>query len=59
MLTTRFVTGTPNWIDLGTPDIEAASTFTAACSAGPFSPRAPKPAATACSSWTARRSQAG
>ncbi|MCX4820619.1 VOC family protein [Streptomyces sp. NBC_01142] len=27
MLTTRFVTGSPNWLDLGTPDIEAANTF--------------------------------
>ncbi|MFF0447956.1 VOC family protein [Streptomyces sp. NPDC004609] len=27
MLTTRYVTGSPNWIDLGTPDIEAAKTF--------------------------------
>ncbi|SPF00351.1 VOC family protein [Streptomyces sp. MA5143a] len=27
MLTTRFVTGAPNWIDLGTPDIEGASAF--------------------------------
>ncbi|WP_328767289.1 VOC family protein [Streptomyces sp. NBC_00286] len=27
MLTTRFVTGAPNWVDLGTPDIEAARSF--------------------------------
>ncbi|UUN30377.1 VOC family protein [Streptomyces sp. FIT100] len=27
MLTTRYVTGSPNWIDLGTPDIEGASAF--------------------------------
>ncbi|MFF3323795.1 VOC family protein [Streptomyces sp. NPDC002889] len=27
MLTTPYVTGTPNWIDLGTPDIDAANTF--------------------------------
>ena len=27
MLTTRFVTGAPNWIDLGTKDIEGASSF--------------------------------
>ena len=27
MLTTDFVPGAPNWIDLGTPDIEAASAF--------------------------------
>ncbi|MDH6626368.1 putative enzyme related to lactoylglutathione lyase [Streptomyces sp. LBL] len=27
MLTTRYVTGAPNWLDLGTPDIEGASTF--------------------------------
>lgn len=27
MLTTRFVTGAPNWIDLGTPDIEGAASF--------------------------------
>lgn len=27
MLTTRYVTGAPNWIDLGTPDIEGAATF--------------------------------
>jgi hypothetical protein len=27
MLTTRYVTGSPNWLDLGTPDIEGASSF--------------------------------
>ncbi len=27
MLTTRFVTGSPNWLDLGTPDLEAAARF--------------------------------
>ena len=27
MLTTRFVTGAPNWVDLGTPDIDGATTF--------------------------------
>jgi len=27
MLTTRFVTGAPNWIDLGTPDIAGATAF--------------------------------
>jgi predicted enzyme related to lactoylglutathione lyase len=27
MLTTRYVTGAPNWIDLGTPDIGGASSF--------------------------------
>lgn len=27
MLTTRYVQGTPNWTDLGTPDVEAASAF--------------------------------
>lgn len=27
MLTTRYVTGAPNWIDLGTPDIDAAAAF--------------------------------
>ncbi|OII59517.1 hydroxylase [Streptomyces sp. CC53] len=27
MLTTRFVTGTPNWVDLGTPDLEGARSF--------------------------------
>ncbi|KOG29246.1 VOC family protein [Streptomyces resistomycificus] len=27
MLTTRYVTGAPNWLDLGTPDIEGASSF--------------------------------
>ncbi|MDH6588519.1 putative enzyme related to lactoylglutathione lyase [Streptomyces sp. SAI-133] len=27
MLTTRYVTGAPNWIDLGTPDIDGATTF--------------------------------
>ncbi|WP_455351545.1 VOC family protein [Streptomyces sp. SYSU K217416] len=27
MLTTRFVTGAPNWIDLGTPDLDGAHTF--------------------------------
>lgn len=27
MLTTSYIPGTPVWIDLGTPDIEAAATF--------------------------------
>ncbi|MFF4833486.1 VOC family protein [Streptomyces sp. NPDC001315] len=27
MLTTRFVNGSPNWLDLGTPDIEGATSF--------------------------------
>ncbi|MFI9305779.1 VOC family protein [Streptomyces triculaminicus] len=27
MLTTDFVTGAPNWLDLGTPDMEAATAF--------------------------------
>ncbi|GAA3378322.1 VOC family protein [Streptomyces sannanensis] len=27
MLTTRFVTGSPNWIDLGTPDLDRAAAF--------------------------------
>ncbi|MFE1799750.1 VOC family protein [Streptomyces sp. NPDC059517] len=27
MLTTRFVTGAPNWLDLGTPDIDGATSF--------------------------------
>ncbi|MEU4464654.1 VOC family protein [Streptomyces sp. NPDC024017] len=27
MLTTRYVTGAPNWIDLGTPDIDGAAAF--------------------------------
>ncbi|MFE3324408.1 VOC family protein [Streptomyces sp. NPDC059176] len=27
MLTTRYLTGSPNWVDLGTPDIEGASSF--------------------------------
>ncbi|MFI1014968.1 VOC family protein [Streptomyces sp. NPDC020965] len=27
MLTTRYVTGSPNWLDLGTPDLETATAF--------------------------------
>ncbi|MGW7047602.1 VOC family protein [Streptomyces avermitilis] len=27
MLTTRFVTGAPNWLDIGTPDIDGATSF--------------------------------
>ncbi|MGW7364741.1 VOC family protein [Streptomyces sp. NPDC054841] len=27
MLTTRYLTGSPNWLDLGTPDLEGAGTF--------------------------------
>lgn len=27
MLTTRYVTGAPNWIDIGTPDIDGATSF--------------------------------
>ena len=27
MLTTRFVNGAPNWLDVGTPDIDGAISF--------------------------------
>ncbi|UZJ32506.1 VOC family protein [Streptomyces endophytica] len=43
MLTTRYVPGTPNWLDLGTPDVDAAVAFYSAVfgwrvqSAGPES----------------------
>ena len=54
MLTTRFVNGAPNWIDVGTPDIDGAISFYGGSSAGSSSRRAPTPAATASSSWTGR-----
>ncbi|MFE2438550.1 hypothetical protein ACFXA8_28365, partial [Streptomyces sp. NPDC059409] len=27
MLTTRYVTGAPNWLDVGTPDLDGATSF--------------------------------
>ncbi|WP_405727823.1 VOC family protein [Streptomyces sp. NBC_00028] len=42
MLTTRYVTGAPNWLDLGTPDIEGASTFYNALFGWRFEPGPPE-----------------
>ncbi|EGX57631.1 hydroxylase [Streptomyces zinciresistens K42] len=42
MLTTRFVTGAPNWIDVGTPDIEGAVAFYAGLFGWRFQPRGPE-----------------
>ena len=42
MLTTRFVTGAPNWTDVGTPDIEGARTFYGALFGWEFEPGGPE-----------------
>ncbi|MET9836015.1 VOC family protein [Streptomyces sp. NPDC006385] len=42
MLTTRYVTGTPNWIDLGTPDIEGAGSFYGGLFGWRFQPGGPE-----------------
>ncbi|MGN9757676.1 VOC family protein [Streptomyces sp. SD31] len=42
MLTTRYVTGAPNWIDLGTPDIEGAASFYGGLFGWRFQPGGPE-----------------
>lgn len=42
MLTTRYVTGAPNWVDLGTPDIEGAASFYGALFGWRFRPGPPE-----------------
>lgn len=42
MLTTRYVTGAPNWIDLGTPDIDGATTFYGGLFGWEFQPGPPE-----------------
>jgi uncharacterized protein len=42
MLTTRYVNGAPNWIDLGTPDIEGATSFYGGLFGWRFQPGGPE-----------------
>ncbi|MFD2684968.1 VOC family protein [Streptomyces phyllanthi] len=42
MLTTRYVTGAPNWLDLGTPDIDGATTFYGGLFGWQFQPGGPE-----------------
>ncbi|KUN23466.1 hydroxylase [Streptomyces antibioticus] len=42
MLTTRYVTGAPNWVDLGTPDIDGAASFYGALFGWRFEPGPPE-----------------
>ncbi|MFJ7338070.1 VOC family protein [Streptomyces sp. NPDC101110] len=42
MLTTRYVTGAPNWIDVGTPDIDGAAAFYGALFGWRFEPGGPE-----------------
>ncbi|MET9759044.1 VOC family protein [Streptomyces sp. NPDC006372] len=42
MLTTRYVTGAPNWIDLGTPDIDGAASFYGGLFGWRFQPGGPE-----------------
>ncbi|MFI6851260.1 VOC family protein [Streptomyces sp. NPDC050416] len=42
MLTTRYVTGAPNWIDLGTPDIAGAAAFYGGLFGWRFQPGGPE-----------------
>ncbi|MEV5724948.1 VOC family protein [Streptomyces pharetrae] len=41
MLTTRFVDGAPNWVDVGTPDIEGAASFYGGLFGWRFQPAGP------------------
>ncbi|GAA2667281.1 VOC family protein [Nonomuraea recticatena] len=41
MLTTRFVPGAPNWLDLGTPDVKAAAAFYSGVFGWSFEPAGP------------------
>ena len=43
MLTTRNVTGAPNWIDLGTPDLDGAGAFYGNLFGWRFRPGGPRP----------------
>ncbi|MXM65507.1 VOC family protein [Streptomyces sp. HUCO-GS316] len=42
MLTTRYVTGAPNWLDLGTPDIDGAASFYNSLFGWQFQPGGPE-----------------
>lgn len=42
MLTTRFVTGSPIWVDLGTPDLDGARSFYGALFGWEFAPAGPE-----------------
>ncbi|URN17644.1 MULTISPECIES: VOC family protein [Streptomyces] len=42
MLTTRFVTGSPIWVDLGTPDLDGARSFYRALFGWEFAPAGPE-----------------
>jgi predicted enzyme related to lactoylglutathione lyase len=42
MLTTRYVTGAPNWLDLGTPDIDGATAFYGGLFGWEFEPGPPE-----------------
>ncbi|MFK4104172.1 VOC family protein [Streptomyces sp. NPDC019531] len=42
MLTTRYVTGAPNWLDLGTPDIDGATSFYGGVFGWEFQPGPPE-----------------
>lgn len=53
MLTTDYVPGTPNWIDLGATDTDAAVAFYSAVFGWTFRSAGPGPGATASSSSTA------
>lgn len=55
MLTTHYVPGAPNWLDLGAPDVDAAAAYYAAVFGWTFQSAGPRAAATASSSATARR----
>ncbi|MEU6353310.1 VOC family protein [Streptomyces sp. NPDC047072] len=42
MLTTRYITGAPNWLDLGTPDLDGAISFYGALFGWEFQPGPPE-----------------
>lgn len=59
MLTIPYVHGAPNWLDLGTPDLDGALGFYGALFGWTFRSAGRRPAGTACSSSTAGPSRAG
>lgn len=58
MLTTDYKDGSPNWVDLGTPDVDAAAGFYQGLFGWDFRPGGEEVGGTGCSTSTTRRSPA-
>lgn len=54
MLSTTYVPGAPNWLDLGVPDVDVAAAFYGGVFGWTFRSAGPEGAATGSSSSTAR-----